>query len=654
MLKTRPLVRALSLLLLLALLLTPAAQALTVEQAQELLTTYYVDPIPREVLEQDTIQGILDALGDPYTQYLDPETYSAFLSSMSDQTVVGIGVQTRTDADTSQGLPILEVIPGGPAEAEGLLAGDLITGVDGVDIRGMESSAIVELIRGAAGTRVRLTYVRNGERRRLSVTRSPVTVAATTGEVLDGGVGYIKCTTWGGETLAHFQELIGQMDPQVQSWIVDLRGNTGGMAQAAVDAAALFNPTRGEDGSTGSLLYFRYGDGSMDGLSSDVPCLTTKPLAVLVNEGSASASEAFCAAVRDYGLGVVVGERTYGKGVAQALLDQSFGDETIASWFRDGDALKITYSRFFSPRGNTNDAIGLIPDFQVPGEYALDAAWLLCAGFSGGSSASTVTFPWPRGAGSYTISMDYLTRDPAWAPAYTALLSAIPAGVPLKWDAHLTSRENLGEFYGLELAQGGFPDHADAWDADELDALKTYGLLNGKPDGLFHPDDPLTRAEFCQMLYNMLRCRAQETASTFSDVPADAWYAPAVCAMADLGLVGGVGEGRFAPMEPMDLQQMFTVLGRLLCRLNCDPAAATADMEAQVARGEADWPYEVTAYASWARPQVWALSCSLAGEDQPINLLWDDPGFIDPHQTATRDDAAYMMYSLLYALDFLP
>ncbi len=587
--------RVVALFLALALLVLPAS-ALTADQARELLAEYYVDPIDEEILALPTVEEMLDALGDPYTEYLTAEEYQAFMDSMSDESLVGIGVSVPGDLTAEDPFKLLEVYEGGPAYQGGLRAGDVIVGVDHVDVQGMDPDAIIEMIRGEEGTQVTITYLRDGRRRTVTLTRKPVVVAGTTGQMISDNVCFIRCTTWGTETLDHFRDILGRYNRQTECWIIDLRSNPGGLSDAAADVAGLFC-------GPGNMLSLRYRTDdadSPDGYAYDFyptryQPATDKPVIILVDGYTASASEAFTAALRDYGAAVVIGERTYGKGVAQGLWDEN----VLPDYFPEGDCLKITVARFYSPGGNTNDSLGVVPDFLVGGGEAENLALNLAQTFADDPEACQKTYD---------------------------------------------------QVLDLFIGEAGFPDTGDSPYADAITTLHAYGLVAGKGDGQFHPTDTLTRAELAQMLTNALHSWIPENGGGFSDVPDDAWYADAVAAIVAQGMMEGAGDDTFAPERVLTRQELFTVLGRLAAWLNDD-----LDLTLRRAGAE-DWDLNVLeGYDPWARPSVWLLSCALDdGSDGIANLLWDEPDAIDPDAPATREEAAKVLYDVLYYLGILP
>lgn len=622
-----PLLTVLSLSL--TLLNIPMSQALTVEQAAQLLEEYYVDEVPQAVLEKPTIEDMLEALGDPYTQYFTADEFSDFNASMSDTKLVGIGV---VSVSTAEGLLLDSVIEGSPAEKGGMEPGDIILAVDGHSIVGEASDTAINRILGKEGTEVKITYLRNGQRKTVPLIRETIVIPATTTELIDDHIGYIQCTTFGDETAEHFREGLEAYEDQATVWIVDLRSNSGGVTQAAVDAVGYF---------TGSRLQVCMRDGADEyrGIYSEGEFRTLSPVIVLVDEYSASSSELFAAAVRDHQAGIVVGTRTFGKGVAQTVLTQ----QEFPEFFLEGDAFKITSNRFFSPAGNSTDQVGVIPELLVDPEY-IEAVSYLLAGPSPVSDTSgllRIDFGW-----RWYVDLELAGEYPE---VFQVLLDALPIGVNLwlgtggsdGWQG--IEPEQAAQLCGVEYHAPAFPDQEASQFPTSISYLKTYDLLRGKEDGLFHPQDPLTRAELCQLLADALNCTVPANTSPYTDVSNDAWYAPAVIAMSNMGLVTGNEKGEFRPEDPVDHQQFITIMGRLGQRFNIylyDDLKSTAPEDKLVAG--------ILGYADWARDYAWLLSYSQKGYlGNTISLLWDTAAKIEPTAATTRDEAAYTLYRLL-------
>lgn len=620
--------------LCLSLLTAPAAQALTPEQALLLLESYYVDELPAAVYDQTTISGMLNALGDPYTEYFSAKTYNSFLDTMSDTKLVGIGIVYTAQ---EEGLYLSEVLPGSPAEEHGLTAGDLIVAVDGHSTKGVTAEESSGWIQGEEGTKVRITYLRGKKRTTVSMPRATVVVPATTAEVIDGHIGYIRCTTFGEETVGHFREAIEAYGDQVSCWIIDLQDNSGGITSAATEAAGLFT-------GPGQLSYFRDSSGTYSVFQHEEAPATILPVIVLMNEQSASSTEIFAAAIQGTQNGIVIGSRSFGKGVAQTVWDK----DSMPEFFPDGDAMKITSYRFFSPLGNTTDQVGVIPNVMAQPETALELAWLLASGTSRTERALRVDLgyvhPW-----RWYVDLDVALEEDI-RPFFTLLLSRLPSGVPLwnrenkdaKWQP--TTVKDVCAAYGLVNLAVSFPDLDASACPEALDHLYYYGLIRGKEDGAFHPQDTLTRAELCQLLAEALSCAVPKSPCPFSDVKEDAWYAKAVTAVSKMGLVGGVDDGTFHPEEPVDHQQFFTIMGRLAQWLNMRFHSLANNVPAEAVSAE-----KFAGYAEWAKPSVWLLTESQTNMlGAPLSLLWDDDlSNIPANEATTREEAAFTLYSLL-------
>ena len=612
-----------------AILLTTAAQALTPAEALTLLNRYYLDPLPDQVFEQTDVEGMVQALGDPYTEYLTAEEYAAFRASLSDSELVGAGVSIRL---TDGGLLVTRVIEGSAAQAGGLLAGDVITAIDGQPLTGVTLDQASALLGGEVGSSFQLTYLREGRSHTVVLTRCAFVVPTAYTELGEGRIGYVDCDAFGPETAAHVREGLEAYDGQADHWIMDLRDNGGGEVSAALDTISCFT------GPGDKLIYMLTRDGSVMAQGSQGAQATGDPLIVLTDLYSASASELFASAIRDTGSGLLVGGRTYGKGVAQVLLDS----DVFPGYFSEGDALKLTAYRFFGPADTSNDTIGVMPHLLLNPSLADEAAVLLSASEPIGDTAGTVRIDWN---GAWYIDLDQACSDTCRA-AFTALLEALPDGILLRtgtgggWET--TTAADLAAACGLSgYTHRGFSDTAQSPYADEISLLATYGVVLGAGDGTYRPSETLTRGQLCTLLAQALNCKAPTGESAFTDVSMEDWYGPAVNALADMGLVNGVGGGRFAPDEPVSHEQLITILARLGRRLDLELLYTWDERPQSVPAG-----YEN--YASWAWESVWLLD---QGEG---SLLWTDAGAIRPAAVTTREEAAALTCSLLCKLNLLP
>lgn len=624
-----------ALLLSLTLLLTVGAQALTVDQARQLLTTYYIDEVPDSVLEETTIDGMLEALGDPYTVYYTQEEYQQFFGSMEDQELVGIGILSSL---RGEGLLLKRIYDGSPAAGAGLLAGDIITAVDGRSTAGETLDTISGWIRGEEGTQVTLVYLRDGAEHTVTLTRRSVVVPTVYSELWEDRIGYLDCDAFGSETLDHMVQGVERYGAQAERWIVDLRENGGGQVASAVDCAGIFTGPK-------TLAYLRDSSGWHHSYTSQGECLTGAPVLVLVDGYTASSAELFAAAIRDNG-GLVVGSRTYGKGVAQSL----FSQDVYPEMFPDGDAMKITTSRFYSAVGTTDDGIGVFPHLLVAPGVAEQVAVLLCAPAPDGDTAGLLRLDL---GGSWYIDLEQALSE-EYRPAFAALLSALTPGMRLLagngggWA--VASPSALAETYQLSgYVNRGFSDSLESRYGTQIDALAAYGLVQGGGDGGFHPFEPLSRAQLCVLLARVLNCAYPSGPSQFTDVSMDAWYGPSVNALAELGLVTGVGGGQFQPDLPVTHEQLITILGRVACQLNLYLRQTYERMPASVMDEAAlsSWP-------EWARGHVWLLAMSQTDQGGTVSLLWDSLGSIAPIGNALRGEAAALTYQLLSYIGILP
>lgn len=612
-----------------ALLLT-SASALSVEEALDILEEDYVYDLPPAAYEANTLEELFSILGDPYTYYMTAEEYEAFLSSVEgDTSVTGIGAGISYGEN---GILITQILPGGGAEEVGLHAGDLIIAVDGVSCVPADESHRAQII-GEEGTYVTVTVKReNGTVRDFRIQRRTVEILNTTVTVKDG-VGYIDCSSFGSQTGVYFVDGINKYDDQVHLWVVDLRSNGGGVAGSAVKALGTFV-------GAGPLLYFRDRSGAFSYNFSFDDYITEHPVIVLTNGYTASASEIFVGGIRAGGAGISVGSRTFGKGVAQIVRDETAGDEF------SGDALKVTAYRFYLIDGNTTDRIGVIPTVCVSDDMT-DAIIALLSGTK------------PRNGSEYLhlalCGYDFYINLPPDEneDALRALLAALAPDTPVYYGTH--GREmpaTVSEAYTLcfgETVEFGFTDVAESRFADKINALGTYRLVLGDGSGAFHPSDQMTRAEVCCLLAQALDLTTT-TGGYFSDVPDRKWYAGSINAMAALGLVNGVGGGRFDPNGTMTQEQFFTVMGRLAAFLNCGFDLYLEELdEAQLAADSTLAPF-----APWARGSVNALSASLVTPDQtPANMLFDDVSHLSPQAPILREEAAATMYNTLTILGVL-
>lgn len=326
------------------------ANAQTMNKLQVLEDTidrYYLESVDEQTLEKGVYDGLLEALGDPYSTYYSSEE----LKELQDKTegiYYGIGAYVGIDADTS--LPRLTgIIEGTPAQESGLRAGDLLYKVDGEEVQGLELTQVVSKIKGEEGTSVHLTIIREGatDYLEVDVVRRKVESPTVNQKMLDGGIGYIQITEFDTVTLDQFTEALAVCRGSgMKGLILDLRGNPGGNLNTVCDIAREILPK-------GLIVYTEDKDGKRSEYTCDGTKEMKEPLVVLVDSGSASASEILAGAVKDYGIGTLVGTTTFGKGIVQRIISLS-----------DGSAVKLTVSNYYTPNGNNIHKIGIEPDIE--------------------------------------------------------------------------------------------------------------------------------------------------------------------------------------------------------------------------------------------------------------------------------------------------
>lgn len=614
----------------LALLVTTAS-ALSVEEALTLLDETYLREVPEQARQAESLDELFALLGDPYTCYMTAEDFEGFLTAVDGtQSLVGIGVSIQY---TEEGILILDVIDGGAAQRAGLAAGDLIVAVDGTSCVPADESHQA-LIAGQAETFVTLTVLRDGVTRDYALMRQEIVIPNTTFSLEEGGIGYIQCTSFGMDSDDLTAEALSRYDGEVTHWVLDLRSNSGGYTDAAVSMLGTF-------AGPGYYLFLRDKGGYTAGYAHLSNALTESPVIVLTNAFSASASEAVAAGIRDTGRGIVIGSRTYGKGVAQVLLDSA----THPDLFTD-DALKVTAYRFYSQRGNTTDAIGVIPTLMVADEDAEAVAAALCGAFrddyvTEGQLMLSI-------AGQYFfIDLDELADGTA-----SALLSALPPSAQL-WvgeDTYYWDEITVGEAAALlnvSYTDRGFDDVNDSPYADEINTLSTYALLLGDGTGQFRPEGQLTRAQACAMLAQTLNLSC-DGPSFFTDVDGDAWYAGAVNAMAELGLVEGTGGGKFNPDGLLSQQEYLTILGRLARWLNFNVDGYRYSFYDSEGNYILDLLHpELSVFAPWAREEVAVLDGCAENLGRYGTMLFTDLSELEPDAPILREEAAASLYRVL-------
>lgn len=318
-------------------------------EAWDLIHRMYVDqPLDDAALMEGALNGMMEAIGDPYSGYWNARETQDANNAMTGE-YDGIGAYVDAGGEY---LTIINPIPGTPAEAAGLRPGDQIIAVDGEDVTGVDPDLVrLTRVMGPAGTDVTLTIRREGVDEPFDVTirRAHIVIPSVTGEMLDSNIAYVQVTIFGDDTDTELRTALRELmanDPA--GLILDLRNNGGGYLNVAVNIASEFIPN-------GVILYEVYGDGSRQAYQARSGGLATDiPMVVLVNEYSASASEIVAGALQDYGRATLVGVTTFGKGSVQNWVPLS-----------NGGTLRVTIARWQTPNGRAIHGVGITPDVVV-------------------------------------------------------------------------------------------------------------------------------------------------------------------------------------------------------------------------------------------------------------------------------------------------
>ncbi len=318
-------------------------------QVWDIIHQQYIDqPLDDTKLMQSAIGGLMEGLGDEHSSYMDPQTYQQVNADL-EGSYTGIGAWVDTSGDY---VVIVAPMPDSPAEAAGIKSGDKVIAIDGKDMTGIEPSIALQSILGPADTTVTLTIQREGsdEPLEFTITRAEIEIPVIEYKMLDNNIAYIYLSQFsvnaGDKVRAALNELLAQNPVGV---ILDLRNNTGGYLDAAFDVTSAFI-------QSGPIMIEEIGDGSQKTYSAYENAIAPDiPLVVLVNGGSASASEITAGAIQDRGRGTLVGTTTYGKG-------------SVQNWIKlegDNGAIRVTVARWLTPNGNQINKVGLTPDAVV-------------------------------------------------------------------------------------------------------------------------------------------------------------------------------------------------------------------------------------------------------------------------------------------------
>lgn len=320
----------------------------TLQSFKAMLEEKYIGEINDEKLLEGAIKGYIEGLDDPYTEYLTKEEMEEF-TEQTNAEYVGIGVYISNDRSNNT-LLIVGVMKNSPALEAGMQPGDIIEKIEGIAYSGEQISEATSILKGKEGTTVKVTVLRDGKEIDMDITRKKITVDHVASKMLDNQIAYIQIDSFDSGVEEAFKEQITQLkNDGAKSIIIDLRSNGGGIVDEATGIAELF-VKKGET----ILITKGKNEEEKTTKSKKDPIITDMPVVVLVNEGTASASEILAAALKEQYGAKIVGKTTYGKGVIQTLYTLT-----------DGSGLKITTDEYFTPNHNKIHKVGIKPDIEV-------------------------------------------------------------------------------------------------------------------------------------------------------------------------------------------------------------------------------------------------------------------------------------------------
>lgn len=310
-----------------------------------IIDEYYLEDADLQAMADAMYKAMIESLGDKYSEYYSAEEYQALMESVSGY-YKGIGVSVIQD-DAGNTI-VNEVFGNSPANDAGIQPGDIIFKVDGTEVTGMDLDSIVGMIKGEEGTEVTVIVKRNSEEITYVMERRQVEVPTVYGEILENNIGYISIAGFDTVTPDQFETTLNELkDGGMTSLIIDVRDNPGGTLDSVTGILDQLLPE-------GLTVYTEDKYGNRDEYNSDEATKLEIPMVVLINENSASASEIFAGAMKDFEAATILGKTTYGKGVMQAIRS-----------FTDGSALKITTAYFYTPKGTVINGVGIIPDVEI-------------------------------------------------------------------------------------------------------------------------------------------------------------------------------------------------------------------------------------------------------------------------------------------------
>ena len=316
------------------------------DRIKTVIDQFYLEEVDDAQLEEGVYAGMVKGLGDPYSEYYTEQDFKDLMESSSG-VYAGIGALMSQNMQTGL-ISITRPFEDSPAQKAGLIAGDILVAVDGNELGDQTLSEIVSQIKGEPQTEVVLTVMRGNQTLDITVVRDFVEVTTVEYKMLDENTGYIYILEFDDVTTDQFKNAVETLQSEgMEDVVIDLRDNPGGNLSTVVDIMDYILPE-------GMIVYTEVKYGHREEFTSDAKNVLDMPMTVLTNGYSASASEIFAGAIKDYQWGTLVGTTTYGKGIVQRVFDLG-----------DGTAVKLTISKYYTPNGNNIHDIGIEPDVKV-------------------------------------------------------------------------------------------------------------------------------------------------------------------------------------------------------------------------------------------------------------------------------------------------
>jgi carboxyl-terminal processing protease len=426
----------------------------TRQEVIDLIKAYYPHPVDDAVFARPSARMVVEGLNDPHSEYMSMDELNLFMGDL-DGSFCGIGVVIEM---LTQGMLITDTIPDSPAQSAGLQAGDVITAVNDRLLAGLSEEEARILLQGRAGSRVKITVMRDAQQLVMFLKRADLAVPSVLARQLDDGVAYLAVMAFGINTAEEMGQYIRRLDAVSDQWIVDLRGNSGGYIMSAAEIAGYFL-------NVGNLVILQQKEERVHLPVMPQSSFINEPVIFLTDEYSASAAELLAAAVKDYRRALLLGETTYGKGTMQEIFV-----------LQNGDVLKLTVAQFYSPFGKKINQLGVQPDLQILSQEAVEAARLLLSKPRGGSSLARIE----AGGQKYLVDLELAREQKHWQ-SWAGLTAAVNS---FTVDSALTSQMHTISLSAQDIARRWPVYYPDYGFLGEFHHLPQAGPLYLSLDGL--------------------------------------------------------------------------------------------------------------------------------------------------------------------------